>query len=154
MFWPPPSPVPLSVVATLAFASQVLDDIPKIPPISDDPTVIASVDIVRIGLFVAGLSLAALTVRHAVVLPRYAEPSLFIRGFRSRSAALVAGLLLVSFAAYDRLGTVVSYQILLSLLFVFLAARSAHLATKLPRPPLVGEAELRAHRRPSEADSA
>lgn len=127
----------LGTVGTL-FALEV----PKLPPLSEDPSVIAVVDAVRVVLLIAGLTLAALTVRQAVTIPREIAPAQFVEKFRWRAAAIFVALLYVSLSAYDRIGTPVSVQFVMAVLFVALAAISTHKVAALPRPASAGEQRI------------
>lgn len=144
-----PNLPPLISTFAVAFVAAVeVPPLPNLPPLTGDPRIVVVIDVVRIVMLISGLCIAALAARHAVILPSHygAVGDPFTHGFRWRSAAMIAGLLYVCTAAYDRLGEPVTVQFVLGLIFVLFAGQSVHVAATLPRPALAHEHLLRAHR--------
>jgi hypothetical protein len=119
-------------------------EVPKLPALSDDPDVIAVVDVLRAVILVAGLAVAALCLRQAWTVPRTAPPGVLTKQFSTRAVALAVALVYITLGSYERLGDEVRLQFILGLIFLVLAFVSVHHAAAVPPRSPTHEEQLRA----------
>lgn len=127
---------------------------PDLPAMTDDPTVVAIVDVMRSMMLIVGLVVVAVSGRHLIEIDP-ADPR-FVEGFRWRTVAIMLGTLFVGLVTYARIGEPVTVTFIIAILFLLAALHSVHIAISLPRAPHPGAESLQAfvdwhdaqHRRP------
>lgn len=123
-------PQPPAALVSL-FVGLFAVDLPRVPALSEDPSIIAIVDVIRVVMLILGLTVAGVCVRHLRVAEAYSHSALFVTGYRWRLAAMIVACIYVCSSAYDRVGQPVTINFVFALVFLLVALRSVHIAASI-----------------------